>query len=159
MIARLTGGAALVAIFLVLLPDPRPLDVLLAVLVAAGALVAVGPTPLERGTGPRSLLALPRLLAWIVKDVATGTVRVAAAVIGVRPPRSPRAVRVELGPSSEQALVLTGVLLTISPGSVLIDADTDAGALDVHVVDGDDPDRVQRQVRELHDLVLRAVGG
>ena len=160
MTARLAGGALLGGVFLLLLPEPKPLDVVLGVLVAAGAMTAVGPSPLGRGDEHRgSLLALPRLVAWVVADIARGTARVAGAVVGVRAPRSPRTVAIDVGPCSEQALVLTGVLLTISPGSVLVATDADAQRLDVHVVDGHDPERISAQIRELHRLVVRVVGG
>ena len=55
--------------------------------------------------------------------------------------------------------VLTGTLLTISPGSVLVRADAAGARLDVHVVDADDPERVRGQVRTLHALVRRTGGG
>ena len=159
MIVRLLGGLVLVAIFLLLLPEPKPLDIVLAIVVAAVAMAAVGPSPLEGGTGRRSPVAFVRLFLWVAVDTLRGTARVAAAVLGLRPPRRPGAVVIEVEPCSEEALVLTGVLMTISPGSILLRADADRGELEIHVVDGDDPDRVRGQIRELHDLVLRTVGG
>jgi multisubunit Na+/H+ antiporter MnhE subunit len=156
---RLGTVAALAAFYLAVLGDPRPLDVPVAILVAVAAAAAVGASPVGGGrrAAPR-IAGLPALVAQVAGEVATGTVRVALATIGVRPPRRPGVVRIDVGRSSERALVLTGVLLTVSPGSVLVAVDGDAGSLDVHVVDGEDPEAVRAGVRRLHERVTRVVG-
>jgi multisubunit Na+/H+ antiporter MnhE subunit len=164
MTARVAGGAALAAIFLVMLPDPRPLDVPVALAVAALALLLIGGSPLRRAGGPRPrlarrLAAAPGVLAWVAGDVATGTARVALAVAGARPPRSPGRVTIEVGPCSEQTLVVTGVLLTLSPGSILIGADPERRVLEVHLIDADDPRRTTERITRLHARVRTLVGG
>jgi multisubunit Na+/H+ antiporter MnhE subunit len=156
---RLVTVAALAAFYLAVLGEPRPLDIPVAILVAIAAAAAVGESPVGgAGRAAPRVMALPALAAQVVGTIATGTVRVALAAIGVRPPRRPGVVRVDVGRSSERALVLTGVLLTVSPGSIMVGMDGDAGSLDVHVVDGDDPESVRADVRRMHERVVRVVG-
>jgi multisubunit Na+/H+ antiporter MnhE subunit len=160
MIARAAGVLALGVLYVLLLPAPTLVD--LAIGVALGALVvwAMGPSPVgPRPAGARvRLLALVRLLGWTALDVARGTWRVALAVLGVRAPHHPGVVQVPLEDASDRVLVVMGLLLTISPGSVLVRADLERHELLIHVMDGADADAVRRQQRHLHGLVRAAVG-
>lgn len=159
---RLLAGALLGGVYLAVLGDPRPLDVAVAALVAGGSMTLARAAPASAAHGgPRAsarAAAAVRLSGRVAAEVATGSVRVALAVTGIRPPRSPRTIRVEVGSCAERTLVTSGVLLTMSPGSILVATDAERGSLDVHVVDGDDPERVRAQVRDLHALVVRVVG-
>jgi multisubunit Na+/H+ antiporter MnhE subunit len=162
--SRLTGWVTLLGVFLLVLGDPRPLDALVGALVAAVAVAAVGPTPLrapeQRASGPlRRLAGVPGVVAWVVADVLRGTWRVTLAVLGIRPPRAPGTVRIDLDEGSEQALVATGLLLTISPGSVLVGADPASGSLRVHLLDADDPSDTRRRIGRLHGHVRAVSGG
>ena len=161
MIARATGAALLAAFYVLLLPAAKPVDLLLGLALGAAVVATMGHSPLH-GDARESrlhLLWLARLAAWVVWDILTGTWRVSLAVLGARPPHRPGVVDVSLPPSSDKVLVATGVLLTISPATVLVRAALEDHALLVHVVDGDDPDAVRARQQQLHRLVLRTVGG
>ena len=67
-------------------------------------------------------------------------------------------VHVPLEDASDRVLAVMGLLMTISPGSVLVRADTERHELLVHVMDGADEEAVRRQQRELHRMVRAAVG-
>ncbi len=160
MIARVVGVLTLAALYLLLLPAPTAVDAAVGLVIGAIAVRAMGPSPLRsRPDGARVRLgALVRLVAYTAADIVQGTWRVALAVLGIRVPHDPGVVRVPLEDTSDQVLVVMGVLLTISPGSLLVRADLERHELLVHVVDGADEERVRRQQQRLHRLVRTAVG-
>ncbi len=160
MIARLAAVVGLAALYLLLLPAPTAVDALVGLAVGTVAVLAMGPSPLRpRPAGARvRLLAVAQLIALTAADVLQGTWRVALAVLGIRAPHHPGVVRVPLEDTSDQVLVVMGVLLTVSPGSVLVRADLERHELLVHVVDGADEEQVRRQQQRLHRLVRAAVG-
>lgn len=164
MTQRLLATAVLAGLYLLLLSHPQPLDAPIALAVAFAATFAVGASPLggaprERAALIRRVAATPALVGWVVGDIARGTVQVAATVLGLRSSRKAGEVEITVGRSSEEALVVTGVLLTVSPGSILLEADAGRGTLRVHALGADDPEALDRSISRLHRLVLRVVEG
>ena len=157
---RAAGVAALAVLYVLLLPAPSPVDLGVGVALGFLAVRAMGPSPLRpRPAGARlRVLALARLLAWTAVDVARGTWRVTLAVLGLRAPHHPGVVHVPLEDASDRVLVVMGLLMTISPGSVLVRADLERHELLVHVMDGADEEAVRAEQRRLHRLVRAAVG-
>lgn len=143
----LGGGAA---IYLVMVASVHPWAVVqgLAIAAAAAAL-AGGHGELPRGAEPqrwRLLAKLPNLLA---RQVLTGSYRVARVALGLEP--VPRGTWVEL-PYGERPRVAPAALAifeTWSPGSYLVDVDSERRVLIFHVFDADDADDLRRRHSEL----------
>ena len=133
-------AAALAAVFLLILPDPAAGDVLLAVAVAVLALrlsrharrAERPPAPSRRAL--RRLRDLPGFAARIAADVTRGTWQVALIVLRIRRLPRPGIVELPMGELSEREGALLGLLVTLSPGSVLIEVDPRRRVLVFHAV-------------------------
>ncbi|MEH0828967.1 MULTISPECIES: Na+/H+ antiporter subunit E [unclassified Micromonospora] len=107
---------------------------------------------------PRALLVL---LVTFVAELVRASVRIAA--IAVRPGYRPRGaiIRVRLRVRTDLNLALTAELLSLVPGTLILDVDRDGGALYVHVLDVRRPqDLIDSRARVLavEERVVRAVG-
>lgn len=159
---RLAGSAALAvlaATYLALVEDPSAGDVAVAVLAGAAALALARPLPraeLRSGGGPgpaEGLAALPGLVAAVAVDVARGSGWMFLVVLGRRSSRG-NFVEVPAGERSRAAAVLTGYLVTLSPGTVLVDVRPRAGVLVFHVM-GEDPEAFRERMDRFYRRHLR----
>jgi multisubunit Na+/H+ antiporter MnhE subunit len=87
----------------------------------------------------RLVLALPRLLAYLVTDILKGSWQVASIVVGLRTLEHPGIVKIPLGNHSPASVGAASLLLTISPGSFLVDIDWDERSMLVHYMDASNP--------------------
>jgi multicomponent Na+:H+ antiporter subunit E len=107
---------------------------------------------------PRALLVL---LVTFVFELVIASVRVAA--IAVRPGYRPRGaiIRVRLQVRTDLNLALTAELLSLVPGTLILEVDRDGGELYVHVLDVRRPqDLIDSRARVLavEERLVRAVG-
>jgi multicomponent Na+:H+ antiporter subunit E len=123
-------------------------------LVAVGVLaLGVGP-PGEGGVRPAALgrfvvfvaLDLVRSTAGVVWEVLTPTDRTEEAVIGVN-----------VSVDTSAHLLLMIVAVTLTPGTAVIDADSDRGVLYLHLLHADRADGVIAHVERLADLACQAL--
>jgi multicomponent Na+:H+ antiporter subunit E len=100
-------------------------------LVASVALAAVR---MRRVPAPRfPILRFLAYISWLVGQIVVSNLRVARLSIAPRPRLAPRLLRVAPGALSRPALTLLGCSITLTPGTVTVDADGEI--LLVHALD------------------------
>ncbi len=162
MIVSLLIVALLTAVYALALTSVAPLDLLSGAVLGGGLLVlsravTVPDGQLGVGTVLRRMLAFVPFTLAIVRDVVADTGRVALIVLGLRPLRAPGIVKVPIGDRSPTGVVVSSLVETLSPGSVLIDIDWEERALYFHVIDASDPDKVRHQVQTFYERYQRHV--
>jgi len=105
----------------------------------------------------RRLVGLPALLMATLAEVARGTVAVARAVLVPARARHAGFVVLPVLEETETGVAMTGLLTTLSPGSVLIDVDPRAQTRTMHVLDASSPDETAEQVRRFYERFQRPV--
>jgi multicomponent Na+:H+ antiporter subunit E len=127
---------------------------------ALGALVGLA-FPLPRGGTDVTLRfgPLARLVGRFTSDLVLASFQVAWTA--VRPGRTPRGglVSVPLRSTEDLFVATTAGLSSMVPGTVVVDLDTSAGTLRLHVLDLDGsggPDAVRDSMRALEERLLRA---
>ncbi len=156
MTARLVFVAGLTLLWTMLWGSVSPLAVVGGVLVAVLALWAFPfPTMTWDVTfRPGPFLRLAARFAW---DVLSASVQV--AWLAVRPGRVPRSaiIEVQLETRSQLVMTQTAELISLVPGSLLVEVDEDTGRLWLHVLDGDTEAAVQRAHRIAQEQEYRVV--
>lgn len=99
----------------------------------------------------------PRLVAATIADITRGTVNVARISLAPKVPRNEGFVTIPNGRRTESGVVISGLINTISPGSVLIDIDPEDQTWMIHVIDASDPDAVVEEVQEFYERRQRPV--
>lgn len=119
-----------------------PGNVLLGLVVAIGASWAFPLPPVDLGSKIR-IWPLITLVAHFLVDVIRASIQVSAVVLRRRPVKN-AIVKVDL--HSESDFVLTGVaaMLTLVPGSVVVEARRSTHTLFLHVLDVDDEAGVEK---------------
>ena len=118
-------------------------NILAGVLVAAAVLLVFPQPPLPLAIRPHPV-ALVRLVAVFVKDLVASSTQV--ALLALRPGRQPlnSVIVVPLRTRSEFALMLTSELLSLVPGSLLIEASRLTWTVQLHIIDTPDGAAVER---------------
>ena len=160
---RLSGWLGLVAVYALTLGSAAPADLALGGLLAA-LLMAVlpgdraRPPSLPAGERGRRWRAVPALALAVAADVVTGTLEVALIVLGIRRPHpgSPF-VEVPIGERSRDGVALGGILVTLSPGTVLVEVDWERGTMLFHALDSRGPDFVRERLDRFYRERQRSV--
>jgi multisubunit Na+/H+ antiporter MnhE subunit len=155
-------AAALAAIYALTLSSADPADLLFGFLVGA---VLVALTQDRLRAEPRDALPpLGRRAAWmpvfvgaVLADVVRGTWDVALRVLHLRSVSYPGIVRIPIGARSERGVAVSALLLTLSPGSVLLEIDWDRRDLVFHVIDARDPDGVRAAALRFYERYQRRI--
>lgn len=154
----------LTTVYLLVLGSAAPWDAAVGAAVSAATLVGFrrllsGPgRPRARGAGPLArLLAFPAFAAAVAVEVVHGTTLVASVVLGLRPRPRSGFVSIAVDGASEQGLAVLGLVLTLAPGTVLVDIDTGRRTLLVQALDAGDPEAVRRSHRRFYERYQRHV--
>ena len=154
------GASALAAIYALVISSFDPMDLLmgfgfgLAILLGFHRFVFVDP-PLPPGTLLRRTIAFFPFALAVTYEIIVGTWAVALVVLGLRPLRSPGIVEVPIGSRTPLGVAVTGLAITLSPGSILVDVDWEEAAMLVHVIDASDPDAVIAHIQRTYDRYQR----
>lgn len=130
-------------------------------LLVGAAVTAVLPLPplhLEGRVSPAGVL---RLALRFAGDVVVSSIKVAWAALRPHPGVRNAIIGVSLQAGSDLNLALTSALITLVPGSVVIEVVREAGVLYVHLFDIRDQkgiEEMRRHVLEVERLVVRAFG-
>lgn len=159
---RVLWVAVLAGVYLLALGSIHPLDVAFAVVLAAVLSFGLrGRLQRPQGSGPPSLAArlaaAPLLLAALLAEITRGTVDVALRVLHLRPVEQPGIVLVPIGDRSELGVAVTGLLAGLSPGSLMLDVDSERRAMLFHVIDASDPDAVRAHIDGFYHRYQRRV--
>ena len=143
MLNRASAIVVLTIVWMLLWGGVSPLLVVGGALVAA-AVTTVFPFPPIMRTGRLRPWAAVRLLATFLVELVGGALQV--SWIAVRPTAPPQSavIRVDLVTRSELLLTITAELISLVPGSVLIELDSERGRIWLHLLDGSTPDRIER---------------
>ncbi len=95
-----------------------------------------------------------RFVGWFVVEVVKASLDVARIVTARRVVTSPAVLRVRLRRGDERIATLIGCLLTLTPGTLALDYEAEAGELLIHALDTDSVERVERAVREIESRLL-----
>lgn len=146
-------AAGLLVVWLTLARSASPGQVVAGIAVVALVLVVVPPHD-----GPRlRLRALPRLVRHETGAIARATSAVLRTTFSRRAP-TPGIVDVELPDGRPRELSWLAAMLTLTPGTYVIDVDVDRHTLRVHVLDGTDLLALTEDVRRV-DRAVRALFG
>lgn len=155
-----TGGAWLVLVWVMLWGTWSVGTILAGVVVAVGigVLLPLPRVSLDRHVRP---LLLSRLLLVFLRDLVVASVHV--AWLAVRPGPAPRnaVMAVQLRTESDLVLTIVTEMLTLVPGSVVIEVSQAEHTLYAHVLDVPDVAHVvefRGRVLELEERVVRAIG-
>jgi multisubunit Na+/H+ antiporter MnhE subunit len=131
-------------------------DLILGLALTATLLLIFRPVMLPRRLPPnrqilKAILYFPLFAIVALKDVIVGTWQVALFVTGIRPLEHPGIIRVPLGRRSKASTGLAGMVLTLSPGTFLIDVDWEHREMLVHAIDASDPDALRAAYDEFYE--------
>lgn len=156
---RLGLWAALVVVWLLLVDEVTPGQVLAGMVLAAVLLVLVPVSPASDEDQPglvlRPIGAL-RLLGWFAWQLAVSNAQVARAVLFPRRWVRPGTVRVPLRTTSSSTAALVSNITALTPGMQPVDGAVAPYAIHVHVLSMTTPDEVRELVWGIEDRVRRA---
>ena len=160
---RIAFGAVMLAVVYALaLASANPWDLALGVTLGLAALLTFRQFLLAEPAEPafdvvKRAVHLPRLIFATAAEIVRGTVQVARAVLSPRMPDRAGFVTIPDGNRSPSGVVLSGLLNTISPGSVLIELHPDSRNWTIHALDASDEQLVIDQAQEFYERYQRPV--
>lgn len=155
MIFIVTVIASLTSIYCLTLASFAWEDVVLGALVSA-VLVAIFRKTLlpeilpDAGHVAHIVAYLPVLLWMLLIDILKGTWQVAIYVVGLKQLDHPGIVKIPLGQHSRAGVGIVSLLLTLSPGSFLVEIDWDDSSMLVHYIDASNPVQLRRDVEKYY---------
>lgn len=160
MTARLPVVVTLTGLWMLLWGSVGPLTIVGGVLVSL-LVTTVFPFPPVMWKGRFRPWASVVLLAVFLGELLVASAQV--AWIAIRPAAPPRGavIRVDLITRSEFLLTITAELISLVPGSLLVELDSERGQLWLHLLDGDSPEKIERarsNARAQERRVLAALG-
>jgi multicomponent Na+:H+ antiporter subunit E len=156
VLGRLPVVVALTVVWVLLWGNVGPFTVLGGVL-AALLVMTVFPFPPVTWNGRFRPLPALRLVATFVVDLLVASAQV--AWIAVRPAAPPPSavIRVQMATRSELLLTITAELISLVPGSLLIELDSRRGLIWLHLLDGSTPDTIERARRKALEQERRVI--
>jgi multisubunit Na+/H+ antiporter MnhE subunit len=158
---RLGVVAFLAVVWVMLWGSVGALTVLGGIVVGLLLTVAFPQPPTPLGLGRRAG-RLSVALWHVAVDTVRSTLTVAWAAVRTGPATRSAVVTVQAPVCTSEVLVVAAILLSISPGTVVVEIDTARSELLVHVLPVHDLERTRRGLQTHVDRIvgaLRAVGG
>jgi multicomponent Na+:H+ antiporter subunit E len=149
----------LTLVWLAMWGEVTPLLVIGGVLVAVLVCLAFPLPPIDLASGVRPL-ALARLVGRFLVDVVRASFQVSGVVLRRRPVRN-AVVAVDLESSSDFVMTLVASMLSLIPGSVVVEARRSTHSLFIHALGVDDDEAVERErerVLRTEEQLIRAFG-
>lgn len=143
-------GTALGAVFLLMIGSIEPADWVIALFVGAlGALAARAARPAtgeRRALGRMRLAGAPRFAAGVAGELVTGTTMTLGALL--RPGREPpgQIVEIPLTSRSDAARAVDGLVISASPGTMVIVAEGEQQRMLVHTIEIASPEQIRRDI-------------
>ncbi len=153
---------ALAAIYALALASANPWDLGIGAVLGLGVVIAFRGFILPE-TGIPALLALrraahvPALILATGIDIVRGTVQVARAVLASSPPNDAGFVVIPQGERTETGVAISGLLDTLSPGSVLIDTDPEDRTWTIHALDASEKQEIRTNAERFYGQYQRPV--
>ena len=128
--------------------------------IASGTLVAVASTVFagaDRTAGGIRVVPLAHF-AWLVAaDLVVSTVQVAWEILTPTDYTDEAIIAVDTRIDARSHFLLLVVAITVTPGTAVVDTDSDTGRLYLHVLHAEKAPEIDRHVRRLADLACRAL--
>ena len=105
----------------------------------------------------RRLIQAIGLAAYFLWELILSNLRVAADVLRPKLRLRPGVIAIPLDARTDVEIVLLANLITVTPGSLSLDVSADRQTLYLHVMHFDDPEAVQRKVKEGFERRILAV--
>ena len=105
----------------------------------------------------RSLRAVPYVLLYALafaRELAVANVDVAWRVLAPSMPINPAVVEVPLRVRTDLAITTIANSITLTPGTLTMDYDSETNTLYVHSIDGSDPESIVEPIRTWEDYAL-----
>jgi multicomponent Na+:H+ antiporter subunit E len=151
---RLVTAMALVAAWCALWGEVSVANLLSGVIVA----IAVSASGIgTAGRGGIRPLPLARFVGLVAVDLVISTVTVAREILTPTDYTEEAIIAVPVPAETRSHLLLLIVAVTLTPGTAVVDADTDAGVLYLHLLHADRRAATTEHVQELADLACRAL--
>jgi multisubunit Na+/H+ antiporter MnhE subunit len=162
MMRLLFAVIALTVIYILALNSLDPWDILVGALVSTGLVLLFRRSPTNGQALPvrglvRSLLRFIPFAGAVAWSVVVGTWQVALAVLDPSSRVQPGLVAVPIEDRTPLGIVVSALAATLSPGSVVLDIDREAGVMLFHVLDARDPDAFRRTQQDFYDRYQRHV--
>jgi multicomponent Na+:H+ antiporter subunit E len=128
--------------------------------VLSGATVAILVSAIGVGTSGRGRIRLRPLLRFaglVMVDLVRSTLSVAREVLTPSDRTDEAVIAVQVPSDTRTHFLLLVVAVTLTPGTAVVDADPDTGALYLHLLHADRRDSTARHVRELAELACQAL--
>ncbi|MDQ2684070.1 MAG: Na+/H+ antiporter subunit E [Chloroflexota bacterium] len=153
---------ALTAVYTLALASADPWDLGIGAAIAVGVLLTFRRFLFaDRGLPPRVALQravfFPLLALGAAANITRGTVQVTRVVLGWTTARQAGFVEIPTGDRTDVGVVVSGMLDTLSPGSVLVDIDSEAETWTIHALDAKNPDTVREDVDRFYERFQRPV--
>jgi multisubunit Na+/H+ antiporter MnhE subunit len=129
-------------------------DLLVGYVVASGVIWVCRDFWTERVTVV-SAGSMLRLLGRFLKDLVIANLQVAWIVIQPRMPIRPALIELPLDLRDDLQITGLATLITLTPGTLTIDAAPDRSALHVHCLATDDPDAVRARIKRRFERPLQ----
>ena len=154
--------AALTAVYALALASANPWDLGIGAVLSMGVLLAFRRFILPARELPPELVLrravhFPVLVLATAVNIIRGTVQVTRVVLGWSTSRNAGFVEVPQGDRTDLGVVISGLLDTLSPGSVLVDIAPDAETWTIHALQAADVDAVRADLDRLYDRFQRTV--
>lgn len=104
----------------------------------------------------RRLVALLPFLAATAGEVVRGSWAALSVMAGIRHV-TPGIVQVPVGPRSARGAAVSGFVLTLTPGTVLVEIDERRRTMHVHALDASRPDSVRASLDRFYERFQRSV--
>lgn len=116
------------------------------------------PTPLPSARSTiRVLIAGPRYVWMMVRDILVGTWAVTKVVLGINKTYHPGIISIPIGDHGPREVGVAGLALTLSPGSTLLDVNWEEGVMLVHVIDATNWEQIHDEMLEYFTLLDAAL--
>ena len=154
--------AALTTVYALSLASADPWDLGIGAVLSVGVLLVFRRFIfLDRALPPRIALQrtarFPVLALGAAANITRGTVQVTRVVLGWATARHAGFVEIPQGDRTETGVVVSGLLDTLSPGSVLVEIDAEARTWTIHALQAEDADAVREDVDRFYERFQRPV--
>lgn len=102
-------------------------------------------------TGLLQVVWLPRFLWGVAREILRGSAQMVLVVFGLRTWERQGVVEVPVGERSQLGVVVSSLVVGLSPGTILLDVDEQRRVMLFHVIDASDPEAVRRDVQRFYD--------
>lgn len=146
---------ALTAIYLLVLGSLHPWDIAIGGLLSAAMTLVFhrfvfGDHVRPLRGGARRLIAFVPFLGGVMTIVVRGTWTMFLTVLGFRRQLRPGIIEIPIGERTPGGVAVTAFIMTLSPGSVVLDIDWERRVMLFHEIDVRDEQKVRAQYEEFY---------